>query len=438
MATFGNSHMPYEYDESATYDTEDWPHLHEMVDTALTLLSSNNPNGFFLMIECGRIDHAGHENDGNRNVYETQECDKMFSYVEAFTLANPDTLTIVTADHETGGLGIVADNGAGNAPTVSWSTNSHTDVDINLYAYGIWAQWIDGMTLDNEQVHDLTYLVPGMCVTSSPSTGSSPSPSVSISSSQVVLPSFSTSRTISTSISETGTISPSKSRSITNSPTLSPSPSRSISNTPSPSKSHSTTYSESTSPSPSRASSISNVISVTITNSPSLSRTNSETPSSTSNSITPSGSGSISVTSSISHSPSVFISDSSTETVSRSLSRSSNESPSVSSSSSISPSISTTFDESISTSRTRTRSSTRSPTFANALNPSGSSTRTISISNIQLPEVSPSLIEDEDSGDLSRLFDYFSLSFEIDESTSNGSILFVSIVIVMFSLLVMF
>ena len=67
---FHPAYLPYEYDEYISYPNV--PHLSEMTATALDILD-NEPNGFFLMVEGGRIDHAGHINHIQRNVFETIE-----------------------------------------------------------------------------------------------------------------------------------------------------------------------------------------------------------------------------------------------------------------------------------------------------------------------------------------------------------------------------
>jgi alkaline phosphatase len=58
---------------------------------------------------------------------------------------------IVTADHETGGLEILGDNGAGNLPTVSWSTSDHTRTTVPVYAWGPNAALVSGI-LDNTDI----------------------------------------------------------------------------------------------------------------------------------------------------------------------------------------------------------------------------------------------------------------------------------------------
>lgn len=146
---FGSTHLPYEYDGLGSL-----PHLSEMTETALALLE-NDPDGFFLMVEGGRIDHACHANDIRRSVFETLAFDNAVQEAVAWSLGRTDTLILVTADHETGGLMVILDNGAGNFPLVSWSTTGHTADNVPVYAWGVNAQLISGM-MDNT---DLFYVV---------------------------------------------------------------------------------------------------------------------------------------------------------------------------------------------------------------------------------------------------------------------------------------
>lgn len=79
--------------------------LAELTRTTIALL--NNPSGFFLMVEGARIDKMGHVNDAAANVHETLAFDDAVSVVYDFFTNHPnDTLLIVTADHETGGMTI--------------------------------------------------------------------------------------------------------------------------------------------------------------------------------------------------------------------------------------------------------------------------------------------------------------------------------------------
>ncbi|MBN2391993.1 MAG: alkaline phosphatase [Anaerolineae bacterium] len=152
---FGDTHLPYEYDyfigADSGYNT--LPHLSEMVTTALVLLE-HTPDGFFIMVEGGRIDHAGHANDIARTVFEVLEFDRAIEVAYTWAVSRTDTLIIVTADHETGGLNIIANNGAGNFPTVTWVTTGHTATPVPVYAWGVNAELALQVT-DNTHIHQL-------------------------------------------------------------------------------------------------------------------------------------------------------------------------------------------------------------------------------------------------------------------------------------------
>lgn len=101
MGLFATSHMSYELDRSTTQE----PSLAEMTQKAIEILNQN-PDGFFMMVEGGRIDHASHGHDAAAAVYDTLAFDKAVGVALNFALQNRDTLIVVTADHETGGLSI--------------------------------------------------------------------------------------------------------------------------------------------------------------------------------------------------------------------------------------------------------------------------------------------------------------------------------------------
>jgi alkaline phosphatase len=152
---FGSYHLPYEYDYFIGTDTgyEILPHLSEIAETALDILD-NDPDGFFLMIEGGRIDHAGHNNQIERNIFETIEFTNTVQVVADWAQARSDTFILVTADHETGGLTVTQNNGQGVFPTVSWSTTGHTGVNVPVYALGKNADMVSGI-LDNTDLFEI-------------------------------------------------------------------------------------------------------------------------------------------------------------------------------------------------------------------------------------------------------------------------------------------
>lgn len=154
---FGNTHLPYEFD--GDYST--LPHLSEMTETAFAILDNNTSEGFFLMVEGGRIDHAGHANERDRNIEETLEFGRTIQQaIDWINDTNNDsswanTILLVTADHETGGLTVTQDNGAGNYPNVTWSSTGHTGVDVDIFAQGVGADQVLGAsraTIDNTGV----------------------------------------------------------------------------------------------------------------------------------------------------------------------------------------------------------------------------------------------------------------------------------------------
>lgn len=76
-----------------------------MTQACLDHLLKNKPDKFFMMVEGGSIDHAGHSNDPGASIGETLAFDRSLAIAYDFYRQHPDeTLIVVTADHETGGL----------------------------------------------------------------------------------------------------------------------------------------------------------------------------------------------------------------------------------------------------------------------------------------------------------------------------------------------
>ncbi|MEL6908166.1 MAG: alkaline phosphatase, partial [Planctomycetota bacterium] len=81
------------------------PSLTEMAIAAIDRLDDDD-DGFFLMIESGQIDWAGHANDAGWLLHEMLRADEMLADVRRWVQHDGETLLLVTADHETGGLGV--------------------------------------------------------------------------------------------------------------------------------------------------------------------------------------------------------------------------------------------------------------------------------------------------------------------------------------------
>ncbi len=99
---FNNSNVGYTID-----GTEGRLTLAQMTDAALAHLQRVSPDAFFLMVEGGNIDHSLHGNDAATAIVETLNFDATLRKAIDFYLAHPDeTLIVVTADHDTGGISI--------------------------------------------------------------------------------------------------------------------------------------------------------------------------------------------------------------------------------------------------------------------------------------------------------------------------------------------
>lgn len=99
----------------------DQPMLDEMAEKALQVLN-RNPQGFVLMIEGAHIDKQAHNMDTERWILEALEFDRAIDKCLAFAQNNPDTLVIVTADHECAGINIIGSSIVTNAELVTRST----------------------------------------------------------------------------------------------------------------------------------------------------------------------------------------------------------------------------------------------------------------------------------------------------------------------------
>ena len=139
------------FDEDGIYRSTEKPTQQDMTNIALSFLfmKSKTCNGFFLMSEGSQIDWASHDNDAKAMVEEFKDFDKTIKDVMDFVTDNGETLLIITADHETGGLQILGQE-KGSAK-VQWGTGRHTGSPVGVYAYGPGAQAFTGL-MDNTDI----------------------------------------------------------------------------------------------------------------------------------------------------------------------------------------------------------------------------------------------------------------------------------------------
>lgn len=101
----------------------------------LTTLKQNKP-GFFIMTEGAQIDYGGHANNLGYVATEVMDFDKVIGDALRFADADGETLVIVTADHETGGLTLLGGDYDTGYISGNFSTNDHTALPVPVFAYG--------------------------------------------------------------------------------------------------------------------------------------------------------------------------------------------------------------------------------------------------------------------------------------------------------------
>lgn len=98
-------------------------------------LEQKSNKGFFLLVEGSQIDWMNHANDGRGVVMETLDFDRAIWEAIQYANRNGNTLVLVTADHESGGMSIEADSKM-NKLKYGFTTNGHTAAMIPVFAYG--------------------------------------------------------------------------------------------------------------------------------------------------------------------------------------------------------------------------------------------------------------------------------------------------------------
>ena len=104
----------------------------------------NNKKGFFLMVEGSQIDWAGHSNDEQQIIRETLDFDQTVGLVLDYAQKSGNTLVIVTADHETGGMALLNGNLEMKELVSAFSTKDHSGVPVPVLAYGPGAEHFTG------------------------------------------------------------------------------------------------------------------------------------------------------------------------------------------------------------------------------------------------------------------------------------------------------
>lgn len=118
--------------------------LPEATEAAINILK-NNKKGFFLMVEGSQIDWASHANNVKQTALEMQDFDNTIAKVLEFAKKDKNTLVIITADHETGGMTLL--NGKmGSIKDIQavYTTKNHSGVPVPVFSFGPGAENFSG------------------------------------------------------------------------------------------------------------------------------------------------------------------------------------------------------------------------------------------------------------------------------------------------------
>ena len=115
---------------------------------------NQNEKGFFLMVEGSQIDWGGHANDGKYVIEEMKDFEKVIGLAMDFAEKDGNTLVVITADHETGGLALSSLEAFGRSDygqiNPTFSTGGHTAALIPVFAYGPGAERFMGIYQNND------------------------------------------------------------------------------------------------------------------------------------------------------------------------------------------------------------------------------------------------------------------------------------------------
>ena len=126
------------------------PLLPEYLKATLDKLD-NRKEPFFLMVEGSQIDWGGHANDIEYITSEFIEFNEAIGVALNFAKNNSNTLVIVTADHETGGLAITMGKTKGYEIVASFNTGGHSATMVPVFSFGKFSELFGGI-YDNTQI----------------------------------------------------------------------------------------------------------------------------------------------------------------------------------------------------------------------------------------------------------------------------------------------
>ena len=121
-----------------------------LLKSSIKALELFNDDAFFLFIEGAQIDLGGHDMSMENQLAETIEFDKVAGMALDYAMNNENVLVVVLADHESGGLSLMAGDGFQYIP--NYADDEHSGTMVPIFAYGPGAENFTGM-MDNTDVY---------------------------------------------------------------------------------------------------------------------------------------------------------------------------------------------------------------------------------------------------------------------------------------------
>lgn len=134
--------------------------LPDGVKKALDILGKD-PDGFTLMVEGSQNDWACHNNDDKYLMEELAEFDSVLNYILDWAEKDGETLVIVTADHETGGVTLPSGDIEEGRNQISFSSPNHTGVMVPVFAYGPGSERFSGIMQNTDMFYKINDLLHG-------------------------------------------------------------------------------------------------------------------------------------------------------------------------------------------------------------------------------------------------------------------------------------
>jgi alkaline phosphatase len=140
LALFAEGDMDFEVDRDPSRE----PTTAEMAAAALKALEQQSPKGFVLLVENENVDTAGHHNDPASLMRALWAFDDAVKIALEFQRRHPETLLIVTGDHETGGF----------SPTYALKDLSSTSSSNRFYSGDVQLRMLERITMSFEAVNE--------------------------------------------------------------------------------------------------------------------------------------------------------------------------------------------------------------------------------------------------------------------------------------------